>query len=104
MAATQPTAKPWARYGKGSFGPGQGQLRWKLLIPGWGGHLDDDDLAYIVEHLEGDSDLRKWWGMKPSWKRVPEETVRRIALEGDEDDQSLNRRLARPRKQAPAAA
>jgi hypothetical protein len=104
MAASLPKAKPWDRYAKAGAGPGPGQLRWKLLIPGWGGHLDDDELDYIVGHLVKDPDLRKWWGMKPSWKRIPEEAVRRLAAEGSEDDQALNRRLARPRQQGQAAA
>jgi hypothetical protein len=88
--------KPWHQY--------QPERNWKLLIPGWGGHLDEDELAFIVEHLKNDAALRLWWGMKPSWKRVPEEVVRRLAMEGSEDNQSLNRRLARPRRQSLAAA
>jgi hypothetical protein len=85
-------------------GQGQGQLRWKLLIPGWGGPLDHDELSYITEHLKDDAALRLWWGMKPSWRRIPQEIVKRVAMEGDPDDQAHNRRLARPRKQSLAAA
>jgi hypothetical protein len=100
MAITlTPTPKPWAKYAKSSSGPGQGQLQWKLLIPGWGGRLEPEELAFIVDHLVKDSDLRRWWGMKPSWKRIPEDAVQRLALEGSEEDQALNRRLARPRQQ-----
>jgi hypothetical protein len=57
-----------------------------------------------VEYLEKDTDLRKWWGMRPSWRRIPGEVVRRIAAEGDEDDQAHNRRLARPHRESRAAA
>ncbi|HZA25503.1 MAG TPA: hypothetical protein VFA32_23385 [Dehalococcoidia bacterium] len=90
-------SKPWHKY-QGKTG------NWKLLEPGWAGNLDDDELAFIFKHLEKDTDLRKWWGMKPSWKRIPEEVVKRVAMEGDPDDQALNRGLARPRKQPRAAA
>jgi hypothetical protein len=94
-----PQIKPWQKYRNQP-----GNLRWKLLIPGWGGHLDPDELAYIVEHLERDAALRLWWGMKASWRRIPEQAVMRIALEGSEDDQALNRRLARPRQQPQTVA
>jgi hypothetical protein len=96
--------RPWDAYRSEGTEPGQNRLRHKLLQPGWGGHLDPDELSYIVEHLERDFDLRKWWGMRPSWRRIPEQAVLRIAMEGDPDDQALNRRLARPRQQSPAVA
>jgi hypothetical protein len=96
--------RPWDAYLSEGSEHGQDRLRYKLLQPGWAGHLDPDELQFIVEHLERDSDLRKWWGMKPSWKRIPEEVVKRVALLGDADDQAHNRRLARPRKQSRAAA
>jgi hypothetical protein len=101
---TAQQARPWHKYRKKAIGQGQGSLTWKLLGPGWAGHLDDDELAFIVEHLSLDSDLRKWWGIKPSWKRIPEEVVRRVAMEGDPDNQSHNRKLARPRQQSRAIA
>ena len=87
---------PWHQY--------QNEPDWKLLIPGWGGSLSDEELAFIVEHLENDDSLRLWWGMKPSWQRIPGEVVKRVALEGSADNQSLNRTLARPRRQPLAAA
>ena len=87
---------PWHVY--------QREQNWKLLIPGWGGSLSEEELSFIVEHLENNAGLRLWWGMKGSWKRVPLEVVRRIALSGSEDSQSHNRRLARPRQQTRAAA
>lgn len=108
MASTtsKPNTKtyPWDKYRHEASRPGQGQLRWQLLIPGWAGHLDPDELLFIMERLEQDPDLRKWWGQKPSWRRVPEEAVLRVALNGDEADQSHNRRLAQARRKTPAAA
>ncbi|HZA25341.1 MAG TPA: hypothetical protein VFA32_22550 [Dehalococcoidia bacterium] len=97
-------AKPWDRYREDSSGPGQGSLQWKLLQPGWAGHLDEDELAFIVEHLKEDGALRLRWGIRPSWRRIPEEVVRRIAMEGDPDNQGHNRKLARPRQQSRPAA
>jgi hypothetical protein len=88
--------RPWEKY--------RGSPDWKDLIPGYAGALDDEQAAFIVEHLKNDAALRLWWGMKPSWKRVPEEVVRRLAMEGSEENQSLNRKLARPRRQSLAAA
>jgi hypothetical protein len=73
--------RPWDAYRSEGAEYGPDRLRYKLLQPGWGGHLDPDELAYIVEHLYRDSDLRKWWGMKPSWQRIPEQAVLRIACE-----------------------
>ena len=96
--------RPWDAYRSEGAEHGPDRLRYKLLQPGWGGHLDPDELAYIVEHLDRDSDLRKWWGMKPSWQRIPEQAVLRIALEGSEDDQALKRGLARPRQHPLAVA
>src|ERR671914_804685 len=92
--------RPWDAYRSEGAEPEQNRLRHKLLQPGWGGHLDSDELSYIVEYLEKDTDLRKWWGMRPSWRRIPGEVVRRIAAEGDEDDQAHNRRLARPHRES----
>ena len=97
-------SKPWGKYRRESSGQGQDRLHFKLLIPGWGGQLSDEELQFIVAGLERDPSLRLWWGMKPSWKRIPEEVVRRVAAEGDPDDQAHNRRLARPRQQSRAAA
>jgi hypothetical protein len=75
-----------------------------VLVPGWAGTLGDDELAFIIQHLQYDDSLRRWWGMRPSWRRIPEEVVKRIALDGDPDDQGHNRQLARPRQQSRALA
>jgi hypothetical protein len=88
--------RPWERYRPKEARLGQGLLRWKLLIPGWGGALDDDELAFILTHLKADEKLRLWWGIPPRWKSIPLEVVKRIALTGSDDDQAHNRRLARP--------
>jgi hypothetical protein len=91
--------KPWLKYRDKT-----GDLSTKLLEPGWAGALDEDELSYILAQLHQDVSLRLWWGMRPSWKRIPEEVVRRVAMDGDPDNQAHNRNLARPRKPSRAAA
>jgi hypothetical protein len=86
---------PWLKY----KGP-PGSVRWKLLIPGWGGWLGDDELQFIMEHLKADEKLRLWWGIPGRWRSLPAEIIRRVAAEGDEEDLGVNRRLARPRQPA----
>jgi hypothetical protein len=88
--------RPWYKY--------QHEPKARLLEPGYAGVVDWGELAYILAHLTDDASLRLWWGMRPSWKRIPEEVVRRVAMEGDPDDQAHNRTLARPQKKARAAA
>ena len=95
MTTTLPN-RPWNRY--------RHQPNWKLLEPGYAGSLDDGELAYVLAHLKDDASLRLWWGMRTSWKRIPEEVVKRVALEGDPDNQAHNRTLARPRKPQREAA
>jgi hypothetical protein len=86
LAKPEKMARPWDRYWH--------EPRGKLLEPGWAGSLDDSELAYILAQLHQDASLRFWWGMRPSWKRIPEEVVRRVAMEGDPDNQTHNRNLA----------
>jgi hypothetical protein len=88
--------RPWDKYQSDPLG--------RLLEPGYAGSLDDSELAYILAHLKDDASLRLWWGMRPSWKRIPDEVVRRVAMEGDPDNQAHNRNLARPRKSSRAVA
>jgi hypothetical protein len=80
MAATRPKpeqSRPWHRYqGK------TGKFPWKLLAPGWGGSLGDDELVFIMEHLRRDEKLRLWWGIPPCWKSIPAEVIKRLAMAG----------------------
>jgi hypothetical protein len=104
MAVMSAPVKPWVKYAKESTGPGQGQLRHKLLIPGYAGHLEPEELVYILDHLARDPALAAWWGIPRRWRRIPEEVIKRVALSGSEGDQAKNRRLTRPRQQSRAAA
>lgn len=87
---------PWHKY--------QHEPPGRLLEPGYAGSLDYAELAYVVARLKEDASLRLWWGMRPSWKRISEEVVKRVAMEGDPENQGYNRRLARPRKPSRVAA
>ena len=91
-----PISKPWDKCLKENQG--------NLLEPGYAGSLADDELEYIRGKLQQDAALRRWWGMKPSWKRIPEEAIKRVAMDGDPEEQSVNRRLAQSRKYSPVAA
>ena len=75
----------------------------KLLEPGWGGHLTDEEVAYIQFHLLRDDKLAFKWGFRPAQKSRPEEAIRRVAVNGDPDIRKVNIALARPRKR-PALA
>ncbi len=70
----------------------------RLLEPGWGGYLEADEVAYIIGELRRDRVLRFAWGFRPSQKRFPEVTIRRIADAGDPASRAVNIALARPRR------
>jgi len=72
-------------------GPGQE----KLLVPGWGGAVSDDDVEYITRALRRRPGLARKWGFRPTQVINPE-PVRRVAMDGDPDDVAKNRHLARP--------
>ena len=72
----------------------------RLLEPGWAGHIDDDELAYIREALFRDPKLARRWGFRPGQKTRADEAIRRVAVDGDPDGTAHNRGLARPRKSA----
>ncbi len=87
--------RPWQAY--------KTDLQYLLLEPGWGGTLDDDELAYIQEHLKANAALAAWWGFRPKAKRRPLDVIKKVAEHGDADDRSHNRRLARLRSEMPVA-
>lgn len=53
-----------------------------LLIPGWAGELEDDELAIILNSLRDSKRLRKKWGFKENQKVFQERKIRKIAMEG----------------------
>lgn len=42
----------------------------RLLEPGWAGHVDDDELAYIRSELYRDPVLARLWGRGNSYRSV----------------------------------
>ena len=54
----------------------------KLLVPGWAGDLDPDELTYLKSQLRRSSSLRRRWGFRPSAKRLSEGRIRAVARNG----------------------
>jgi len=78
---------------RGRNGHKNGQV--ELLMPGWAGSLDDDELIYILNEVRRLPSLAKKWGFKTT-QRITPESVRRVALYGDADNLAQNRQVARP--------
>jgi hypothetical protein len=95
----QQDKKPWDRYRNEASGPGP--LRWELLVPGWGGYLDDEELSYIQRKLQADPALAFAWGYRPGQKTRSESSIRRVAMYGDPDCRATNIKLARSRSEPP---
>ena len=101
MTATQ-QAKPWDRYEKDSSGPGQAQLQWKLLQPGWGGELTEGEIQFILSKLLVDPTLAYWWGFRPGTKRRPVDAIKAVAMQGNPEVRGDNVKLVRKHR-TPAA-
>jgi len=56
--------------------------REKLLEPGWAGELDTVGLQYIKSSLKQSPSLRRRWGFRPSAKRLSENRIRAVAMDG----------------------
>ena len=54
----------------------------KLLQPGWAGELDAVELAYMKSQLKRSPTLKRCWGFKPSAKRLSENRIRVVAVDG----------------------
>ena len=57
----------------------------KLLIPGWAGELNAEELAYIKGRLFSDRRLRAYWGFKRGMGRLSEEKIRIVAMDSVHD-------------------
>ena len=66
-----------------------------LLMPGWAGLLEDDELTFVLEEVRRLPSLAKRWGFKPTQAVTPE-AVRRVAMYGDCENVARNRQVARP--------
>jgi hypothetical protein len=88
--------KPWIKYQHKTV-----NFPWKVLIPGWAGFLDDDELTYAQCKLKDDDSLSFAWGFRPGQKTRSESAIRRIAMHGDPDCRGTNIKLARSRPEPP---
>ena len=64
-----------------------------------GNVVEDGELSFIQQALLKDPTLSAWWGFRPRSKRRPIEAIRRVATDGNPDNQSENRYLARMRSE-----
>jgi hypothetical protein len=79
--------RPWVQYGR--------EAQHRLLEPGYGGSLDDEEVDYILDRLKSDDSLSYWWGWRPKAKRRAVEAIKRVAMNGDPDNRSHNVKLVR---------
>ena len=68
----------------------------RLLGPGWGGDISDEEVIFIRQELLKDRRLAYQWGFIPSHSTRPTDAIRRIAMEGDPERRSANVPLAPP--------
>ncbi len=99
MVSVQPKAqkneRPWEKYLSDPDG--------KLLIPGWAGSLDSDEVSYIQEKLKADAMLSYWWGFRPGQRTRSVSAIERVAWAGSPEVRSENVKLTRLRN-SPAVA
>ena len=69
----------------------------RLLGPGWGGDISDDEVVFIRRELLKDKRLAYRWGFIPSYGTRPSDAIRRVAMEGDPEHRNANVPLARPK-------
>ena len=75
---------------------GAGMFDDRLLGPGWGGDISDDEVCFIQEELLKDKKLAYQWGFAPSKRTRPADAIRRVAMEGDAVHRNANVPLTRP--------
>jgi len=66
----------------------------RCLEPGYAGDLEDEQVDFIRRHLRKSMRLAAWWGFTKKPRRASD-TIRRIAMDGDPDDITWNRKLAK---------
>lgn len=59
-------------------------MREKLLMPGWAGELDNEELAFVKKRLKADRKLRTRWGFVRGTGHMNDEMIRGVAMEGPE--------------------
>ena len=74
--------------------------RCKLLQPGWGGEVSDEEIKFIQEALFRDKKLSFSWGFAPSQKTRSTIAIMKVAMWGNEEDRLHNARLHRKKYSA----
>lgn len=87
--------KPWRQYRR--------EPQHRLLEPGWGGSLDDEEVAYILDRLKADDQLSYWWGFRPRARRRAIEAICKVSQSGDPENRSHNMALVRKAGRGPKA-
>jgi hypothetical protein len=87
LAKAKGQDKPWRQYNR--------EAQHRLLEPGWGDSLDEDEVTYILDRLKADDSLSYSWGFRPRAKRRAISAVERVAMHGDPEIRSVNVRLVR---------
>ncbi len=78
-------------------GPGLSELeKRKLLLPGWAGVLNEEELDYVRDALVRDRKLAQRWGFKPSMK-IHDAGILRVAMDGSDENWKINAGLVRPK-------
>ncbi len=78
-------------------GPGLSELeKRKLLLSGWAGVLNEEELDYVRDALVRDRKLAQRWGFKPSMK-IHDAGIRRVAMDGSDENWKINVALVRPK-------
>ena len=67
----------------------------RLLVPGWAGEPELDEMEFLQDRLTRDRRLAIKWGFDPADTTHPEWAIYQVAMWGDPDQRSLNTALAR---------
>ena len=54
----------------------------KLLEPGWAGELNNEEYDYIKENLKANPQLKTRWGFVVGRRKLSEERIREVAMNG----------------------
>ena len=69
----------------------------RLLVPGWAGEPELDEMEFIQDRLARDRRLAVKWGFDPATTTRPDWAICQVAMWGDPNQRSLNTALARQR-------
>ena len=67
----------------------------RLLVPGWAGEPELDEMEFLQDRLARDRRLAVKWGFDPATDNRPDWAICQVAMWGDPDQRPLNTALAR---------